>query len=121
VNKVTGELRELGSDEALRADEVELTAEQAAEVAGMEPGERLQWWQRLGGAIARGKSRKGANQPKGTAPAVEPRVAKTFKARATADHRKAHRRKTGKAARRDAHPRVKRHARSRAHRGNGKS
>ena len=82
----------------------------------MEPAARIPWWERIHGRIGGGKSREAANQARGTAPNVPQAVARTL---ATGDHRKAGGRKADKATRRIATPHVKRHARSRAHRGHG--
>lgn len=120
MNTDTGVIRRLAQDEPPTAREVELTAEQAEIAQGMEPAERVPWWERIHGRVGGGKSRKAANPAPGTRPDVAPSASKTIKAKATADHRKAAERKTTKASRKAAHPRVKRHARSKAHRGHSR-
>lgn len=71
----------------------------------------------LGGRVSGGKDRRASRQAKGSAPHVPAAVSRTL---AAGDHRKARDRKAGRTARRGATPHVKRHARSRAHRGHGK-
>jgi len=112
----TGEIRELAQGQRARKDEVELTAEQAAEALELEPAERLTWWERLkaGGALVTGKDRKRAHMRAG--PDLPPEHRRAVLA--AGDHRKAAKRRAEKHARRVNRPRVKR--RSRAHAGHGK-
>lgn len=117
MNTDTGELRVLQASDQPTAQEVELSAEEAEIAQAMAPADRIPWWERIHGRIGGGKSRKAAHPAPGTKPHVPQAVARTL---ATGDHHKARSRKATKASRRSAQPHVKRHARSRAHRGHGK-
>jgi hypothetical protein len=115
VNKDTGAIRPLAPDEAAGPDEVELTEAQAEDLRPLSPRERLATF--FGRGVERGKDRSASRPAPGTQPRVPPSVARTL---ATGDHHKARERKAAKVARRATRPHVKRHARSRAHRGHGK-
>lgn len=71
----------------------------------------------FGGRLAGGKDRKAANPAPGTKPRLPVAIAATLQGHR--GHQKLRGRKSAKAARRAAQPHVKRHARSRAHRGHG--